>query len=204
MIQPDTFRENQILYNGRIWRNINYMVENDQFLFTATFLPGSLAINGKTFVNRSIKYDIYNDEILTPIEAGKILQLNKEMVDSFSVSFQNRTYHFVRLPENSPEGLKGYVHVLYKGETALYIKYVKKIDRPSVEHKRDKFYQINRVYFVKDTKAHLINNKKDLLGVLKGNKVQIRDFVRMNRLRISKTKPESFIPVIRYCDSINL
>jgi hypothetical protein len=95
--QQDTTKENQVLYNGRIWRNLYYMVQGDQFLFSKEFLPGSLSISGKTFPNILLKYDIFSDEILTPIDSGKILQLNKELIDSFSVIFQNKKYRFTKI-----------------------------------------------------------------------------------------------------------
>jgi len=201
--QPDTLAENQMLYNGRIWRNLYYMVQEDQFLFSKEFLPGTVTIYGKIFKNINIKYDLYKDEILTPYNPGEILQLNKEIVDSFSIFFQHKTYQFARIPEDGLEGLKGYVNVLYKGKTALYIKHIKKINRPGVENEHDTFYQVSRIYFVNNNLVQLITNKSDLFSALKAHKAQIRDFIKKNKLAVSKNAPESFIPVIRYYDSIN-
>jgi hypothetical protein len=201
--QQDTIKENQILYNGRKWRNLYYMVQGDQFLFSSMFLPGSLTIRGKTFTNVSIMYDLYKDEILTPVSPGLILQLNKEMVDSFSLLFQNKTYRFTRMPDDSLEGLKGYVNVLYSGKTALYIKYNKKIDKLKVEGENDKFYQLTRIYYVKDSICNQITGKSDLFRVLFEDKARIRDFIKKNKLLVSKEEPESFIPVIRYYDRIS-
>ena len=48
-----------------------------------------------------LKYDIFKDELLTPVDPGGILQLNKEMIDSFSLSFQNKTYRFEKIQEDS-------------------------------------------------------------------------------------------------------
>ena len=115
--QQDTLKESQILYNGRIWKNLYYMVQGDQFLFSSMFLPGSLTIRSKTFANVRIMYDLYKDEILTPMSSGGILQLNKEMVDSFSIMFQNKIYRFSRIPEDSLDGLNGYVNIIYRGYT---------------------------------------------------------------------------------------
>lgn len=98
--QQDPLKENQILYNGKVWRNHFTSVKGDQFLFSKDYLPGSLTINGKTFTDIYLKYDIFKDEILTPVDAGGILQLNKEMVDSFSVLFQNKTYRFIKMKED--------------------------------------------------------------------------------------------------------
>jgi len=197
----DTIIENQLLLNGRVWRNLYYMVREDQFLFSKEFLTGSLTMNGKTFNNIKIRYDIYKDEILTPMDSGGILQLNKEMVDSFSILFRNRAYQFVKV--DSLQGLKGYVHVLYKGKSALFVKYIKKIELLAVESKYDEFYQVNQIYFLKNNTLYQISSKKDLLMVFDKDKPQIKDFIKKNKIEISKSIPESFIPVIRYYDTIN-
>jgi hypothetical protein len=201
--QQDTTKENQVLYNGRIWRNLYYMVQGDQFLFSKEFLPGSLSISGKTFPNILLKYDIFSDEILTPIDSGKILQLNKELIDSFSVIFQNKKYRFTKIKEDSQKRFKSFVNVIYEGKTDLYVKYNKKIDRSSIEGKSDNFYQTSLIYFVKDKILYTIFNKRDLFTILKKDKSQMRDFIKKNKLRVSKKEPESFAQVIIYYDSIS-
>lgn len=200
---PDTSEENQILHNGRIWINLYYMVEGDQFLLSRKFLPGSLTISGKTYTNISLKYDIFKDEVLTPVDLGGILQLNKELVDSFSLFFQNKSYLFIRMQQDSLKGLKKYYNVLYKGKTALYVSYSKKIDKLSVEGKYDQFYQLNRIHFIKDNIDYLIDNKSELMKILVEDKKLIKNFIKKNKLDVSAKEPESFIPVIRYYDSIS-
>ncbi|MCX6253592.1 MAG: hypothetical protein NTV31_03850 [Bacteroidia bacterium] len=199
--QQDTLKENQNLYNGRIWRNLYYLVKGNQFLFSKEFLPGSLSINGKTYANIFLKYDIYKDEILTPVDLGGILQLNKEMVDSFSVSYQNKTYRFIKMQEDST-GQKRYFNVLFNGKTTIYIKYNKKIDKLA-EGEYDRFYQIVRTYLVKDNIIFPITGKSDLLKILIENNELIKNYIKKNKLKVSEKVPESFIPVIRYYDSLN-
>ena len=88
LVRNDTI-DIQILYNGRAWRNLYYKIKGDQFLFSPEFLPGSVTIEGKTFSNLQLKYDIYNDELIIITDNGIILQLNKEMIDLFSMIFDN-------------------------------------------------------------------------------------------------------------------
>jgi hypothetical protein len=202
IIPPDTLRDNQNLYNGRIWKDLYYRIDGDQFLYSADFLPGSLTMNGITYNHMGIMYDIYKDEILTPIDRGGILQLNKEMIDSFSFSFQNKTFRFARIPENGQERLKGYVQVVYSGKSALYVKHTKKIDRPAVENKQGRFFQVSRIYFVKDSSEYVINKKSDLFRALGKDNEQVKGFIKKNKSGISGNRPESFIPVIRYYDSL--
>jgi hypothetical protein len=202
-IFQDTIPDNQVLFNGQLWINLFYMVKEDQFLFSKDFLQASLTMKGQTFTNVNIRYDIYNDEIQMPLDSGRILQINKEMVDSFSLPFQNKVYQFIRIPNNNLSGPSGYVNIIYKGKSALEVKYLKKIDRPKIEGKEDNFYQLNRVYFVKDGLFYQVKNKKDLYSVLREFKKQLRDYMKKNKIRVSKNLPESFIPVIRYYDSIS-
>ena len=198
-IHPDSLLDNQTLYNGRIWRNLYYLVQDDQFLFSKEFLPAVLTIRGKTF-NVMLKYDIFNDEVLTPIDSGRILQLNKELIDSFSLSFQNRKYLFIKMTEDTLKASKSFFNVLYKGKTTLLLKNEKKIDKLAVDGKYDKFYQINRIFIVSAEKLYPVNGKVDLFKVMSEDKSQLIDFMKKNKIRISGKNPESFIPVIRFHD----
>jgi hypothetical protein len=201
-IQQDPARENQILYNGKVWRNLFTNVKGDQFLFSKEYLPGSVTVNGKTYKNLNINYDIYNDEITTPKNNGAILQLNKEMVDSFSLIFELKTFQFKNTDEDSLPGLKGFVNVLYERESALYVKYKKEIDLLAVDDKYDLFFQTHKIYFVKKGIVYQLSGKSDLLKILQEDKTQIKAFMKKNGIRVSKKDPSSFVPVIRYYDSL--
>jgi hypothetical protein len=66
-----------------------------------------LTINGEFYKNILINYDIYNDEILTPKNHGNIVQLNKEMVDSFTLVSGGVIYRFVNTQEDSLPEING-------------------------------------------------------------------------------------------------
>jgi hypothetical protein len=200
--QQDPARENQILYNGKVWRNLFTNVKGDQFLFSKEYLPGSVTVYGKTYKNLNINYDIYNDEITTPKNNGAILQLNKEMVDSFSLIFELQTFQFKNTDEDSLPGLKGFVNVLYEGKSALYVKYRKEIDLLAVDDKYDLFFQTHKIYLVKNGIVYQLSGKSDLLKALQEDKTQIKAFMKKNGIRVSKKVPASFVPVIRYYDSL--
>ncbi len=200
--QKDSLPENQILYNGKMWRNLYSRVKEDQFLFSGEFLPGSVTINGKTFTNVNIKYDIYEDELLTPKGNGVILKLNKEMVDSFTIIFQNRTYQFTNIQKDSVRGLNGYFNVLNKGKACIYVRYKKEIDLLAVEDKYDVFFMTHKIYFIKDGIDYLITGKQEFFNLMDDYKVQIKSFVKNNRLKVSKKNPDSFVPVVKFYNSL--
>ncbi|MCX6320653.1 MAG: hypothetical protein NTX93_02460 [Bacteroidia bacterium] len=204
--EQDTLKENQSLYTGKIWTNKYHRIIGDQFLFSNYFLPGTVSTNGKTFKNLLIRYDIYSDEIMIPVNREEILQLNKEIIDSFAINFENKIYKFTKIQEDTLNGLKGYkgyFYVLYKQESALYIKYNKEIS-PNITEKSDgEFIQTHKIYLVKDKIVHPITTKNDLYKALNADNVQIRNYLKNNKLKVSKKRPESFIPVIRFYDSIS-
>jgi hypothetical protein len=199
----DTIKDRQILYNGRVWTNKYRRIEGDQFLFSEFFLPGSISINGRTFSNLRIKYNILSDELLTPLNGEYILQLNKEMVDSFSIRFESKLYRFTKTAADTLKGFNGYVNILYTGKSALYVKFKKEIFTSVTDKSDGKFNQVNRIYYVRDNSVFLINKVSDLYGIMVASKEQIRNYIRENKLKVTKKIPESFIPVIKYSDSLN-
>jgi hypothetical protein len=194
--------DKQILYNGRAWRNLYYRIKGDQFLFSTEFMPGTVTIDGKTFNNLRLKYDIYNDELLTTTDHGIILQLNKEMVDRFTMNYNNQILSFKRLDADSLNSLSGYVNVLYDGNTSLYVKYRKEILLLAVENKYDMFNQLIRIYVKKNSEIDRVISKGDLLKLLEDQKRPVHSFIKSNRIKISRKNPDSFKPVIEYYDKL--
>ena len=99
--------------------------------------------------------------------------------------------------------LNGYLNVLYSGKTTLYIKYSKKIEKLEAKGENNKFYQLIHIYLSKDGLFYPVTGKNDLIKIYDKDKKAVRDFIKKNRLRISKYDPKSFIPVLRFADTLN-
>ena len=194
--------DKHILLNGRIWRNQYSRVTGDQFFLTDKYIKGSVTFNGRTFENLDLKYDIYSDELILSIETYPVIFLNKEMIDSFSLKFGNSTYHIINAGTDTLNVLKGYVNVLYKGPSALYVKYIKKIQPLADDGKYDLFYQEHLVYLRKGTEIIQVTGKKKLISLLVDKKKEIRGYLKKNMIKVSQKDPYTFIPVLEYYDSI--
>jgi len=198
----DTLKESQILYNGRVWRNLYYMVKEDQFFLSTDFLPGSVTIGGRKFDNLSIRYDLYKDQIQITSDQRPVLQLNKEMVDSFSICFLNKKWKFINIREDSLNLLNGYVNVLYNGRSELYIKYGKEIALLAVDKKYDKFYPVQKIYFVKNNMVNLISGERNFVKLFGDDEQVMKDYISKNKLVLTWKNPESFIPAIQFYDNL--
>ncbi len=201
LIEHDSIGK-QILYNGRVWRNLYSRIMGDQFLFSKDFLPGTVRIEGKYFPELKLKYDIYNDELLSITDHGIILQLNKEKIDEFSLNFENKVYKFRRIDADSLNNLSGYMNVLYSGNTSLFVRYRKEILLLAVDNKYDLFNQTQKIFLKKDGKFYPVKSKMEFLSLLKDHKKQIKTFIKTNKLKIVKSDAWSFIPVVEYYDKL--
>ncbi len=196
--------EKQLLFNGKIWTNIYHMTEGHQFFSSRDFLPGSVSMNSKVFSGPSLrlKLDLVNDELLLSADKSTVLQLNKEMVDFFNLEAEGRTFHFVRLGGDSINSLSGYFNLLYSGSAGLYVSYKKELRLRSSVGERDTFIQMQSVFLVRDGIAHRITGRASLMKLLADRKIQVRRFIRSEKLRITKNNPGNMVPVMEYYDGI--
>ena len=150
-----------------------------------------------------IRYDIYNDEIMTVTDRNMVIQLNREIVDMFSFRYDGRDYKFMKIDRDSLNTISGYVNVLFDGELSLFVKYKKEIILLAVDNKYDQFLQSYKIYLKKDGKLYSVAGNSDLLRIMKDRKKQVKRFMRENNLNLSKKNPENFVPVIEYYITLN-
>ena len=200
--EQDTIPDKQMLFNGRIWSNLYSNVFGDQFLFSKDWLKGEVVINDMTFKNVPFRYDIYNDQLISMINQGTFVQINKELIKGFVLPFENKKNLFENFGNVPGNPFKGFGQVLYKGKINFIIKQTKLIKELAVENKYDEFYGIQALYILKDGNFYRISGKKDLLKALSDREEQLHSFIRENKIRIRKKNPESFIPVIKFYDNL--
>ncbi len=92
---------------------------------------------------------------------------------------------------------------MYDGNSELYVKYSKAIALLAVEKKYDKFYQLQKIYLVKDNIPYRITGERNLMSLFGKDEQEVKDYIKKNRLVLSKKEPASFIPVIQYYDNLN-
>lgn len=196
--------EKQILFNGKIWNNLYHATEGHQFFSSREFLPGSVSMSSKIFNNSSLRFklDLVNDELLLSADMSTVVQLNKEMVDFFTLETEGATFRFVRLEADSINSLSGYFHILYSGSANLYVSYRKELRLRSSVGERDTFIQSHTVYLVRDEAVNRISGRTSLMKLLADKKIQVRKFIRSEKIRISRTNPGSMVPILEFYDGL--
>ena len=194
--------DKQLLLNGRIWRNPYSKAIGNQFFLSDSFLKGSVFFNGRRFDNLDLLYDIKSDELLLKTESHPVIIMNKEMVDSFILVFNNRDYHIINFGNESSGVLRGYVNIIYDGPSTLYVKYRKNFQPLAVDGRYDLFYFENSAYLKKGNEIMPVAGKKKLLTLLEYKKKDIRHYIRSNSVKLRQKDPETYIPLLQYYDSL--
>jgi hypothetical protein len=202
-VQDDSLQRLQLLYRGVIWTNKYRRFTGDQFFRSTLFLPGTVSVNGHTFKNVRLKYDIYSDEIITPLNMEEIIQLNKEMVDSFTLTENNKVYRFINFQNDSASLLKGYCNLLYSGKTVLYVKHVKSISTAVTIQSDGEFNESSRIFVKSGEVIYPVKSTKDLISIMNDHRDEIMKYISDNKIKVTRNDPGSFIPVIRFYDNIN-
>lgn len=202
-VQEDSLQRLQMLYRGVIWTNKYRRFAGDQFFLSPLFLPATVSVNGHTYKNIRVKYDIYSDEIITPINREEIIQLNKEMVDSFTISYNNKVYRFINFQNDSASLLYGYCNLLYTGKSVLYVKHLKNISTAVTIQSDGEFNEFSKIYVKSGETVYAVKSAKDLIRIMNDRRDEIRNYISEKKIKVTKNDPESFIPVLRYYDTIN-
>ncbi|MCJ7821388.1 MAG: hypothetical protein MUP53_09300 [Bacteroidales bacterium] len=201
--QQDTTYNRQLLYNGRVWENRYQRILSHEFFLTRNQVNGSVTINGMTFDNNLLRYDVFNDELLILFSPDTWLQLNKEAVSGFTLYVDNKRYLFENFERKNLKSTVGYGHVIYHGEIYLIKKYSKKIKKYAVDNKYDSFTEAESVYMVMGGEIFRLGTRKDIFNALSDRKEEIKRFVKTRGLKISLKNTETLIPVMEYYDSLN-
>ena len=198
----DTLPDNQLLFNGRVWQSMYSNVVGDEFLISKDWLTGDVSINEMTFPDVQLRYDIFNDQLLAKYNNAIFVQLNKEFIREFTLTRENRKYTFQNFSGGKDNPVNGFGQVLYKGDIYLIIKTVKQILPLAVDNKYDEFYQLQTIYVLKGDKFYKVTGRKDLISILADRKQQIQTFIRENKIRIRRKEAESYIPVLKFYDTL--
>ena len=188
---------NLALNNGSIHSNPYKTIgENSMYYMADKYTIGNIHYDGQTYYDVSLKYALYNDElILNPYgESNRIgIVLIQDKVDSFSINGKN----FVKINKNNSsltDFATGYYETSPIGENFIfYIKHLKDI------HKRIdgnglyyNFTEKNQFFIKYKTLFYTINSKSDIIKIFPEYKKQINEFYSSNR-KILKSDENQFM-----------
>ncbi|HZM12913.1 MAG TPA: hypothetical protein VFB86_01925, partial [Bacteroidales bacterium] len=101
-LSADAAWYDQLLYSGVEWHPAMPMAAGHEFFLTSEPLPGSVSIDGITFKDVHMKYDIFNDNLIVMWRNSSPIIIDSKKVDEFTVVYYGIPRKFVNLRDTYP------------------------------------------------------------------------------------------------------
>ena len=197
------------IVNGKEY--VSYYIRSQQkpLLFLKKKRTASLFTASRRYNNLDLQYDTFLDEVIFTDTTKTInysypqIALNKDIVDGFSLYFEDDSMHFryLRMPQCSERNLKeGFYEIAYQGKSQFYIKHI------SSFFMRDGLNEYNYSpvnYISTGDKFFKVTGKGSLLKLFGVHSVEVKKFLRMARIRIRQADKNQFVSILKYYDSLN-
>ncbi|GAB5400201.1 MAG: hypothetical protein Aureis2KO_17860 [Aureisphaera sp.] len=177
--------ENTPLFNGVEYiEGYKTTRDNHKFFINQSFYEGTVEYDGQDYYGISLKYDIYEDELIANLESEaqkSLLQLIKSKVTLFS--FGGHTFINVTDANAKAKGIEGYHERLGSNSLGTFYKKHRK-RRVKKEDKRIlyfEFFDTKSDYVVEmDGTYHWVNNKSDFYELFPNIKKELKSFLNSN------------------------
>ncbi|MCI4669159.1 MAG: hypothetical protein MRZ79_13570 [Bacteroidia bacterium] len=191
----------QIMDNlrGEVYVNMTPQSKGNKFFPNDQWLEGSILSSYFRLEGILLKYDTHQDQLLYLDSRGNKAPVNLDPLQVQSFVLVNS--HFMYFSDQDSMPFKGFLEIPYSGKTRLYHKIFSKLqkgtDNPFGQH------EIRHRYFVQSGKnIKLIRKKKDLLSILSDQTEKVSEFLKVNKLSVSRMTNEDFIRILSYYESL--
>ncbi len=170
-------------------------IEGHPYFESRNLESGLLTINGITYQDVPLSYNIFTDELITfqPIHKQKIL-IRSDKINAFEIKI-DRLYHFV-LIANNPDYLhhnNGIYELLESGQANLLCKHYKMTkDKRELSIYSDVFYEKSDYFLQKNDKIMLIKKPKQAFKFLELDRKTLKSRLRENDLNF-RNNPATYL-----------
>jgi hypothetical protein len=191
--------EESAIYKGIHHIGYPSSIEGHAYFRSPNWQKGSVLYDHVLYENIVMKYDLYKDQlIVTPQDQGRMsIGLFSPRVTRFSFS----KFNFIRI-DNSNEKTSpapGFYLQLTYGKLTVLAKSTKIIsDRIEERVFLQKFDETVKYYLLKDGIYYYVNNKKDILNVIKDKKKEVQQFLSKNKLNYRKNREHTLVAIAEF------
>lgn len=186
----------QELITGGQYQEPSRLIEGDPYYFSRQFENGSLTINGITYPEVPLLYDVYRDQVITfhPVFKQKIL-IKPEKIGGFRLANAAQFRYFPGNESHLRNG-NGIYEVLGEGEYVALSKRFKTTKSTREISKYDEIYLEKSDYFLwKNGEFIQVGKESKVLEVLGLEKKEVRKELKSKGLNF-KQNPETYLHYI--------
>lgn len=191
----------QFLYSGVEWLPGYTMVTGHEFFLTKEYVNADITLEGISFSNVRIRYDICSDNVIILWKTTFPITLSSERIDEFTIRHEGATVRFVNFRKVCPE-FGGFAEVLYAGGSTFVARHTKVVSYNSTQSSYAQFREYTRYYYMINGICNQIRNRGTFLKMMGGHETAVKRFIRQNNILISNFSPAGFGIAAAFYDSL--
>lgn len=199
----DVYGSDPLLYNGRLYTafyRIN--AENNQYLVSGQFEPGTVTIRGVRYTGLMLNYDIYNQQLLLEYEGNtdfkSVIIISDAWLESFTIG--NRQFIKLRSPDN---GSRYYQEIGSGSTRVLYFwkKYLQ-FDNVSGTSKSRFSKPVREMSLITNGETVKYTNNRSFVKLFgPEKKKEIRVYLNSHHINVKKAGDEVMEQLIIFCNT---
>jgi len=193
----------QLLYSGVEWHPAMPIAAGHEFFLTSEPLPGTVSIDGITFKDVRMKYDIFNDNLIVLWKNSSPIITDSKKVDEFTIVYNGIPRRFVNL-RDTYAGIRGFAEILYQGTSSVIARHIKVVSKNPAGANYEEFREEMKYYLVLNGNCFQIKNKSSFLDLMGEYEIPVRKFIRQKHVYLSPASPEGFINAAACYDSLTV
>lgn len=202
------FGEIRNLISGREHQAVYHFTLGHPFWQKKSWFLGDLQTDLHFYPNLTLRYDIYRDRLLYLPDSLSLnyLAVGQEQVVYFNIG--GTVFYHLGLGEEKEALLandmkSGYYELIYGGKVSMYAKNKKELKGKTGDSKHhSEFFERRYRYLYANNAFFLIKKRKDLLRALPKFQLEMKNYLRENRLNLKRIGDPKFIQILSYYDSL--
>ncbi len=194
----------QELITGGQYEEASKEIEGNPFYYSRQFGDGSLTINGITYPQVPLMYDIYRDQVITfhPLYNQRIL-INPEKVDRFHLANGEDFKYFGQNKSYLHHG-NGLYQILKEGEIQVLVKRYKTTkDKGEFSKYSDVFLEKSDLFLLKENQFYQINKAKQAIVLLDVEKRPAKRYVKSKGFRFKSSPSDYLTALVEFAEQEN-
>jgi len=191
----------QFLYSGVEWRPEFHMVSGHEFFLTSEYLDADITVEGISFRNVRIRYDICNDNVIILWKSNFPIALSRQRIDGFTVRHDGTERRFVNYHDAFPE-FSGFAEVLYSGGTTFVARHTKALNYNPSSTTFSQFMDYTKYFYMINGTCNQVKSRRTFLKLMGDHEQEVKRYIRQNNILMSNFSPAGFSAVAAYHDSL--
>ncbi len=194
--------------NGKEY--VSYYIRSTQkpLLFLKKKRTATLYTASRKYSNLDLQYDTFIDEVIITDTTKTInfsypkIALNNDVVDGFSLYFDDDSLHFkyLRMPWCAENNLKeGFYELAYQKKSQYFIKH---LSTYFVKDGLNEYQYSPENYISTGGNFFKITGKKSLLKLFGEKSGEVNKFLHISRIRIRQADKNQFVSILKFYDSL--